>query len=134
MKVKYKPNGSIDYSMKCIIGPSAVCVYAVGVFPLKHECLCMQKWICGDDVQQGQGFHVDPLDQAFLQVPGVQLVLFFRLGPLHLLHPVSGKTDTSDWKKLDLAKKKAFLKLSLLKVASANSRFDCKTKSFYSKK
>lgn len=40
------------------------------------------------NLPQGQGFHADPLDQAFLQVPGVQQVLFYLQGPQCLIHPV----------------------------------------------
>lgn len=48
-----------------------------------YECICT-------DLQQGQGFHADPLDRVFLEVPGVQLVLFYLLDPQHLPHPVCG--------------------------------------------
>lgn len=67
----------IDYSMKFII---KLCIY--------EEHFNRIHCYCSADLQQDQGFHADPPDQAFLQAPGVQLVLFYLQDPQLLTHPV----------------------------------------------
>lgn len=53
---------------------------------MPYQCF----FICSSDLQQGQGFHADPLDRAFLEVLGVQPVLFYLVDPLHQPLPVCG--------------------------------------------
>lgn len=61
------------------------------------------------NLPQGQGFHADPLDQAFLQVPGVQQVLFYLEGPQYLTHPVCCYKERRLWKKEKSEKDMEFL-------------------------
>lgn len=54
---------------------------------------------CCSDLPRARGFHADPLDQAFLQVPGVQQVLFYPEGPRCLTHPTCRYKEQRLWQK-----------------------------------